>query len=378
MINLYLVMKYKYTSFFYRFPSVLFSLSLITLFACGEEEGNSIFPEIGAISESVYASGVIKAVDQYEAFTSASGPVQEIFVQEGDLVEIGTPILAVYSEREKLSRENAEIARAYADMQANQSRLRDLQLAIDYAKSKMLNDSLLYQRQQNLWKQNIGTAVELEQRQLTYQNSKTAYETAILRYQDLKKEIEFNEKTASKSLAISRVLESEYVLKSKIDGRVYSLPKEKGEMVTPQVSLAVLGSADDFLLELQVDEYDIAKVKNGQQIIVSMDSYKGETFEAIVTRIYPIMNSNTKSFTIEAQFTKAPPQLYPNLTLEANIILTQKEETIIIPRSFLINDQFVLNEEGDSIAVKVGIKNYQSAEILEGLDTNSKIIKPGL
>lgn len=371
-------MKYKYTSFFYRFLSGLFSLSLFTLFACGEEEGNSIFPEIGAISESVYASGVIKAVNQYEAFTSASGPIQEIFVQEGDLVQTGTPILAVYSEREKLSRENAEIARAYADMQANQSRLRDLQLAIDYAKSKMLNDSLLYQRQQNLWKQNIGTAVELEQRQLTYQNSKTAYETAILRYQDLKKEIEFNEKTSTKSLAISRVLESEYVLKSKIDGRVYSLPKEKGEMVTPQVSLAVLGSADDFLLELQVDEYDIAKVKNGQQIIVSMDSYKGETFEAIVTRIYPIMNSNTKSFTLEAKFTKSPPQLYPNLTLEANIILTQKEETVIIPRSFLINDQFVLNEEGDSIAVKVGIKNYQSAEILEGLDTNSKIIKPGL
>lgn len=371
-------MKYKYTSFFYRFLSALFSISLFTLFACGEEEGTSIFPEMGAISESVYASGVIKAVDQYEAFTSASGPLQEIFVQEGDLVEIGTPILAVYSEREKLSRENAEIARAYADLQANQSKLRDLQLAIDYAKSKMLNDSLLYERQQNLWKQNIGTAVELEQRQLTYENSKTAFETAILRYQDLKKEIEFNEKTASKSLAISRVLESEYVLKSKINGKVYSLPKEKGEMVTPQVTLAILGSAEEFLLELQVDEYDISKIEIGQPVVISMDSYKGETFEAIVTRIYPIMDSSTKSFTIEAQFTKAPPQLYPNLTLEANIVLSEKAETIIIPRSFLIDDQYVLNEDGDSIRVEVGIKNYQSAEILEGLKTSTKIIKPSL
>ncbi|MDG1277348.1 MAG: efflux RND transporter periplasmic adaptor subunit [Algoriphagus sp.] len=371
-------MKYEYSPYSFRFFYYLLSFPFLILFSCGEEDDNTTSPTMGAISESVYASGQIKAVNQYEAFTSASGPIQEIFVQEGDLVQEGTPILAVYSEREKLSRENAEIARAYADLQTNQSKLRDLQLAIDFAKSKMLNDSLLYHRQQNLWKQNIGTEVELEQRQLTFQNSKTTYETALLRYEDLKKEIQFNEKTAGKSLAISRVLESEYVLKSKINGKVYSLPKEKGEMVTPQVALAVLGSADEFLLELQVDEYDIAKVKIGQPVVVSMDSYKGETFTAEVTRIYPIMDSNTKSFTIEAKFTKAPPQLYPNLTLEANIVLSEKAQTIIIPRSFLIDDQFVLNENGDSIKVEVGIKNYQSAEILKGLDTSTKILKPGL
>lgn len=365
----------EYSKFLRFFCSAVFGLSLIS---CGSDSSESIKPEVKSITESVYASGNIKAVDQYDAFTNASGPIQEIFVQEGDSVSIGTPLLAVFSEREKLSRENAEIAKAYADLQANQSKLRDLQLSIDLAKSKMQNDSLLYVRQKNLHDQNIGTEVEFEQRRLAWENSKTAYESVVIRYNDLKREIEFNSKSASKNLAISRVLESDYVLKSKINGKVYALLKEKGEMVTPQVVLAVLGSADDFILELQVDEYDIAKVKVGQEVSVSMDSYKGEVFKAVVSKVYPIMDTQTKSFTVEAKFSKAPPQLYPNLSLEANIITAVKENTLVIPRSYLIADSLVVNENEDTLRVKTGIKNYQFAEILEGIDSSTNLIKPSL
>ncbi|MDI1322791.1 MAG: efflux RND transporter periplasmic adaptor subunit [Algoriphagus sp.] len=346
------------------------------LLSCGKSENETIKPEIRSITESVYASGIVKAVDQYEAFTSASGPIQEIFVKEGDTVDIETPILAVFSEREKLSRESAELARSFADQQANQSRIRDLELSIELAKSKMKNDSLLYLRQKNLWSKGIGTAVELEQRQLAYQTSKSSYESSLLRYRELKREVEFNSKSASKTLDISKVLESEYILKSKIKGKIYAILKEKGEMVTAQIPLAVLGSTDKFLMELQVDEYDISKVLPGQRVMVSMDSYNGEVFEAKVTQVYPIMDSKSKSFTVEAEFLKNPPRLYPNLTLEANIITDIKEKTLVIPRNYLINDERVITENGDTLLVKVGIKDYQFAEILEGLDEKTTLIKP--
>ncbi|MBB6327378.1 multidrug efflux pump subunit AcrA (membrane-fusion protein) [Algoriphagus iocasae] len=358
------------------FPIAGFSFIFLFLFGCGNSDVDKITPERKAITESVYASGNIKAVNQYDAFTNASGPIQEIFVEEGDSVSIGTPLLAVYNEREKLSRESAEIAKAYSDLQANQSRLRDLQLTIDVNKSKMQNDSLLYVRQKALHDQNIGTEVEFEQRKLNWENSKTAYESALIRYQDLKREIEFNSNSASKNLAISKVLESDYVLKSKINGKVYALLKEKGEMVTPQVALAVLGSVDDFLLELQVDEYDISKIKLGQPVMVSMDSYKGESFEAVVDKIYPIMDTQTKSFKVEAKFTKAPPQLYPNLSLEANIITEVRIKAVVIPRTYLIADSLVVNENEDTLRVKVGIKNFQYAQILKGIDESTVLIKP--
>jgi HlyD family secretion protein len=355
----------------------IFILLFFVIFSCGKSEENILFPEKRSLTESVYASGLVKAKDQYEAFTLASGPIEEIYVLEGDTVKAGTPILKIFSEREKLGKENAQLSQTYADLKSNQGRIRDLELSIALAKSKKQNDSILLVRQKNLWAQGIGSAVDLEQRELNFQNSKTSYESALLRFQDLKREIEFNSKSASKTLAISDALLGEYILTSKIDGVVYSILKENGEMVSAQTPLAVIGSAGEFILELQVDEYDISKVELDQVVLVTMDSFKDQVFEAKVTRIYPIMNSQSKSFTIEAIFTKAPPKLYPNLTLEANIVTQVKSETLVIPRNYLWLDDRVITETGDTIPVKVGIKTYQFAEILEGIDDKTALILPG-
>lgn len=345
-------------------------------FSC-DTSNERTFPHKENISESVYASGLIKARFQYQAFANANGIIQEIFVQEGDTVKIGTPILSVFNESARLNRESAELNRAYADRQANQTRLRDLEMSIEYSRTKYQNDSLLYERQKRLREQGIGTAVDLEQRQLAFENSKTSYEASKLRYLDLKREIEYNERSASKNLSISKALESDLVLKSEVDGRVYALLREKGEMVNAQTPLAVLGSDKEFILEMQVDEYDIVKVQRGQKIMVSMDSYRGEVFEAVVVKINPLMDEQSKSFTVEGVFINPPAVLYPNLTLEANIIIQSKENALILPRSFILNEKYVITSENDTIAVQLGLKDYQKAEIISGIDENTEVIKPG-
>lgn len=351
-------------------------LPLAVLIGCGSSDSEVIYPTRQTLSESVYASGTVKARDQYEALTLATGPVQEVFVAEGDTVTVGTPLLQIYSEAEKLRKENAEIARAFADQRANQNRLRELQLTLNLAKSTYLNDSLLFQRQKSLKAQGIGTTVELEQRQLKFESSKTTYLSTQLRYLELQREIEFTAKNAGKNLAISEALEGEYVLRSKINGIVYSLMKEKGEMVTPQTPLAILGSAGEFVLELQVDEYDIAKIEKGQRVLVTLDSFKGDVFEASVTKIHPIMDVKSKTFTVEATFTKAPPRLYPNLSLEANIITQVRENSLVIPRQLLFLENKVITADEDTLTVKVGLKTYQYAEILEGIDEKTGLIQP--
>lgn len=351
-------------------------LPLAALFGCGSSDSEVIYPTRQTLSESVYASGTVKARDQYEALTLATGPVQEVFVAEGDTVTVGTPLLQIYSEAEKLRKENAEIARAFADQRANQNRLRELQLTLNLAKSTYLNDSLLFQRQKSLKAQGIGTTVELEQRQLKFESSKTTYLSTQLRYLELQREIEFTAKNAGKNLAISEALEGEYVLRSKINGIVYSLMKEKGEMVTPQTPLAILGSVGEFVLELQVDEYDIAKIEKGQRVLVTLDSFKGDVFEASVTKIHPIMDVKSKTFTVEATFTKAPPRLYPNLSLEANIITQVRENSLVIPRQLLFLENKVITADEDTLTVKVGLKTYQYAEILEGIDEKTGLIQP--
>ena len=161
-------------------------LFLIGLISC-QKKVEKIYPTFENISESVYASGSLKSVNQYEVFANVNGIIREILVSEGDTIKEGTPLLTISNETSKLNTENAKLAADYADYNANSSKLSELKVNIDLAKSKMINDSLLLTRQKSLWAQQIGSKIELEQRELAFEYSKTAYETTMLRYIDLKK-----------------------------------------------------------------------------------------------------------------------------------------------------------------------------------------------
>lgn len=85
---------------------------------------------------------------------------------------------------------------------------------------------------------------------------------------------------------------------------------------------------------MQVDEFDILKIKPGAKVLVTMDSYKGQVFDSRVTRIFPYMNERSKTFLVEAEFSNQPETLYPNITFEANIILQQKKPLCLFPEIF--------------------------------------------
>jgi multidrug efflux pump subunit AcrA (membrane-fusion protein) len=146
--------------------------------------------------------------------------------------------------------------------------------------------------------------------------------------------------------------------------------------VSIQSPLAVIGDSRNFILEMQVDEFDILKIKKGLAVILTLDSYKGKVFEAIVTKINPMMNERSKTFLIEAEFLKQPEILYPNITFEANIVIQSKENAILIPRDYLLNDSIVVKSNGDKVIVKTGLKDYQKVEILSGIRSEDHLIKP--
>ncbi len=351
------------------------SIFLLFLYSCKNDSGK-IKPTIETISESVYASGIVKSKNQYQVFASTSGLIENIYTSEGDSVSPGTPILSIANETSRLSTENARLAANYANVDANSQKLNELKLAIDLAQMKMKNDSLLLLRQKNLWAGKIGTQIELEQRELAYENSLTGYESALLRYKDLKKQIDFTAEQSKNNLSISKSRESDFLIKSNMNGMVYSILKEKGEMVNTQTPLAIIGDAKDFILELQIDEYDIVKVDKGKKVFVTLDSYKGEVFEAIVDKVNPLMNERSKTFTVEATFVKQPPVLYPNLTLEATILIQTKEKALTLPRNYLINDEYVLKSNGEKVKVVIGLKDYQKVEILSGVNEKDELIIP--
>ncbi|WP_439481586.1 efflux RND transporter periplasmic adaptor subunit [Cyclobacterium plantarum] len=350
--------------------------SLLVIFISCSTSTEKITPNRQNISLSVYASGKVVSKNQYEVQPNGSGYIQKIFVSEGDIVNKGDILFSLSNEATELNQDMARLSKSFAEKENNVARLKDLEVKIKLAQEKMTHDSLLWERQKKLHDKGIGTNLDLEQRLLQYSQSETELKALHLNQETLIREIEFNAKNAQKNFEIASSLANDLEIKSKIDGKVYSLLKETGELVNQQSKLAVLGNGEEFILELLVDEYDIAQIKTGQEIKINLDSYRGEVFDATVTKIHPIMDDKTKSFVVEAEFTKSPPQLYPNLTLEANIILQTKENALLIPSSYLIQDQYVISIEGDTIGVKTGIKNYQNTEILSGIEETTELIKP--
>lgn len=350
-----------------------FLLLLILLSASCRQGKDKIKPVIGPVSESVYASGTIKSKNQYQVFPTTAGIIKNIFITEGDLVQKGQTLLVISSETQRLNKENAALAAQYADFNRNSDKLADAGELIRQARLKMKNDSAMYTRQKALWQQQVGTKVELEQRELAYQNSKAALYSAKVRYNDLKRQLSFASAQAKNNLLIS---ENDLIVKSELTGRVYNLFKEKGELVGPQTPVAEIGDARDFILEMQIDEYDIFSIKVGQTVLVTLDSYKGRVFKAVVTKVYPIMNERSKTFKVEAEFVEPPGKLYPNISFEANIILRSTTKALLIPRNYLLNDSIVIKSNGDSVVVKTGLKDYQQVEIVSGITAEDELIKP--
>lgn len=345
-------------------------------FACCHGRREQVHPSRGTVTESVYASGIIKSNDQYQVFANANGLLSELYVTEGDKVTKGGVLFRVSDMAVQLNEQNARLAADYASITANHDRLQELLVAVEQAGIRLSNDSLLLMRQQRLWSQDIGSRNDLEQRELAWKNSRSNYEAALLRYQQLQRQIRFQEQQSRKALEIARTTSGDYIVKSEVDGKVYSILKKKGEMVNPQTPVAIIGQAGLFLTELQVDEFDIARVHTGMKTLLTMDSYKGQVFEAVISKIYPLMNPGSKTFPVEAVFTKAPPVLYPNLTCEANIMIREQQDAITIPASFLLPGDSVLLKNGRKIRVVTGAKDYQTVEIVQGLTEKDIIVKP--
>ena len=355
---------------------LLISVSLLFFLSGCKHKAEQTQPVLENITESVYAPGVIKSKNQYEVHATVSGLLRQILVDEGSLVKKGDPLFILSDETSRLNTENARLAAENAAFDAQGNRLNELKVNIDLARQKMQSDSVLMTRQRGLWAQQIGSKVDLELKELAYNSSRTAYETAVFRYNELRKQLQFAAAQSQKSLSISKTMQGDYTVRSRVDGRVYSISIDNGEIVTPQIPLAVIGDAGEYYLELQVDEFDIVRMKTGQKILVSMDSYKGKTFEATVSKINPIMDERSRTFVVEATFIKKPDVLYPNLTAEANILIQTRQQALTIPRSYLVQDSFVVLKNNEKRRVQTGLKDYQKIEILSGLTGNDIIVKP--
>lgn len=356
----------------------LFWLLAFSLVACSKKTTDKIKPTLGDVTESVYASGVIKADGQYTVYATVNGTLKKVNASVGQSIAKGQSLFELESDKAELNTENARLA--YQLSQENnryiQDKIAEMELKVQSAKDKLTLDESIYKRNKNVINQGGISEVDFERVELMYKSSRINYESAKKQMAQLKAQLENEQKRNGINLKINQKSQSDFTIKSAFSGQLFDVLVKEGTFVTSQTPLAILGKANSFLLELEVDENDMVRVTLGQKILVTMDSYKGQVFDAVVDKIYPIMNERSRTFKIEAHFTKPLQKLYPNLTAEANIIIQTKKNAITIPKLYLLEGNYVLVNKDEKRRVKTGLSDYQKVEILAGLKSEETIYKP--
>lgn len=356
----------------------LLYLVIFSIFSCSKKDSEETKPTLGDVTESVYASGVIKSEGQYTVFSTVNGTLQKVNVVAGQSIVKGQSLFELESEKAELNTENARLAYQLSQQSYRyiQDKISEMEMKVQSAKDKLALDESIYNRNKAIKNQGGISEVDFERVTLAYKSSKINYESARKQLGQLRAQLENDQNRNKINLRINQKSQSDFSVKSAFSGELFDVLVKEGTLITPQTPLAIIGKANSFLLELEVDENDMVRVTLGQKVLVTMDSYKGQVFDAVVDKIYPIMEERSRTFKIEAHFIKPPEKLYPNLTAEANIIIQIKKNAITIPKSYLIQNKYVLVNKDEKREVKIGLSDYQKVEILEGLKAGETIYKP--
>lgn len=352
--------------------SILFSL-IIILTSCEEKE-TGIHPIYRDITEAVYSTVTVKPREIYTVFPAVSGLIETSILEEGKSVKKNDILVKIKNQQSKISSNNAklnyEIVRQTYEGDA--TILQEIRDKVNTAKIKLEIDSLNYIRQKRLWNQDIGSLQSFESIKLKYEVTTNEVKSLNNQYRRTQGELKRNVKQAKNNYQISTINQEDFTVKSKLNGTIYEIFKEKGESVSPQSPIAIIGSTDSFILYLLIDEVDITKVFDGQLIEIVLDAYSGQTFKAKVLRINPTKNQTTQTFTVDAQFLEFPPRLFNGLSGEANIIISTKKGILTLPTQY-INENLEVNTDKGLIPIKTGMKNLKYTEIISGIDTSTII-----
>lgn len=232
--------------------------------------------------------------------------------------------------------------------------LEELRIQLDLAETN-------FQRQKNLWDQNIGSEMQFLQ-------AKTNKESLEKRIDGIQAQLEMAE------------------IKSPIDGVIDDVYQEKGEIGGPQVPFAKVLNIDRIKIYADVSESYLTKVDEGQMVNINFPAISRET-KAPIRQIGNIIDPNNRTFRIRIDLRNPDKMIKPNLVSVIRIRDYVSEDAIIIPSLYIKEDfngdytYIVENVDGTERAKKVylktGMTNNNRTEILDGLSAGMKIISEG-
>lgn len=241
------------------------------------------------------------------------------------------------------------------DAQILQNNIQELKTALELA-------STLYEKQKNLWDQNIGTEVQ-------YLQAKN------------------NKESLERKLKTTRSQLENYFVKAPFSGRVYELDVKLGSMLSPGMPVCRVVSLEDMYIQADVSESLVGKFEVGDTVDIEIPAMNIMT-KSTINAIGKVINVQNRTFQIEVKLPKeVNGDVRPNQVTVLTITDYVKDKAITIPSKVVQKDgtgnyiYIARPGENGMVAKKQHItigKSYNlSTEVLSGLDSGAKILTEG-
>jgi len=332
------------------------------------------------ITEFVYASVNVVPKNKYYCRPSKAGFIEEIFVEKGANIKKGQPLFSIKATADvnnRLDNASVNLQQAKDNLFGANNKLTSIQNELRRIKEQNIIDSINYQRRKRLWDQNIGSENELEKTLLSYQSSSSRLDALRIEFLQTKSSLKNQFNKAKNLVDTERSLLDDLVISSKIDGKIFTVFKEIGEFISPQENFAIIANTENFIIEMNIDEADISKIEIGDTAIVHLEAFPDTVYTSMLIFISELKDEITQTFKVEGIFTESPSKLFSGLAGEANILIERRKNALVIPSEYIIDGNNVLTENGLS-KVRIGVKNFEYVEILDGIDTTTVLLKPDL
>jgi|WetSurSiteA1Bulk_404760.scaffolds.fasta_scaffold07965_4 membrane fusion protein, macrolide-specific efflux system len=326
--------------------------------------------EKGTIVSSISVSGQIISSNIININSSANGLVKNVFVKDGDKVYAGQKIaeLTLDSDaQQKATAAYTSYLSAKSNLDSANVSLWSLDSQMFAANQKFINDAVArdlatndptYIQEHDDW---LAAEAKYKNQQNVIAQAKLSLGSSWLSYQSLSP-----------------------VIYAPLSGVITNITLVPGMSVSSTSSqrVAVLKSEGTPLASFDISEIDVSKVKAGQKATVTLDSISGKTFTGTVVSIDKIgtVTSGVTSYPAIIKFDTNAPEILPNMSSTANIILQTKSDVLIVPSTAVkqTNGQYTIvvvkGTKQETINVEVGLTSDSQTEITSGLSEGDIIV----
>lgn len=341
----------------------------------------------GAAIEAVYATGTVEAEDRVQVKAKTSGSLAEVLVKEGDsvkkgdlLARIDSPALAFELRRGKVDLSAASAQGGAAAPQLEALKAQAAAISADLAMARQDADRL----------EKLSSSGAVATAEVDRAKARVAQLAATLAANEAQQKalrIDLSANTARQAAQVktleSRLADTE--VRAPIDGVVLTKQVEIGEVVIVNQVLFKVGDTSRLVLEVSVDEADVARVRApegerpGSTVAVSLYAFPKDVFPGKVFEILPDANRERKSFLAKVRLDQPPEGLRSGMSGEVNIVLGRKSG-VLLAAAEAESDGFVWVVDGRRARrqpVKTGIRDLLRIEVLEGVEEGALVVIQG-